>query len=145
MLVKEIYKKRDGWVVKAHPQDTIANAANIMTEDEVGAIVIMDDNDELVGILSERDIVRELPEHGASLLEQPIQTFMTHDVETCRPEDPVEGIMKLMTDHWFRHIPVLDEDGKVITVISIGDVVKKHVEHLEKEAVHMRAYIGGAG
>ena len=145
MLVKEVYKKKESVVVQARPQDTIAHAANIMAKDKVGDIVIMDDNDNMVGILSERDIVRALPEQGASLLEQPVQTLMTSDVETCRPEDSVEGIMKLMTERWFRHIPVLDEDGRVTTVICIGDLVKQRVEHLEAEAAHMREFIGGAG
>jgi len=145
MLVKEIYKKKNTGVVKAHPQDTIASAATIMTKDDVGVVIIMDDDDKMVGILSERDIVRSLPEQGASLLEQPIQTLMTCNVKTCRPEDSVEGVMKLMTEGRFRHVPVLNEDGEVTTVISIGDIVKKRVESLEEEAAHMRAFIGGAG
>ena len=145
MLVKEISKENGNRVVTARQQDTIAHAANIMAEEKVGVLIIMEDNGTLVGILSERDIVRALPEHGASLLEQPIHTLMTCDVVSCHPEDPVEGIMKLMTDGWFRHMPVLDDGGKVITVISISDVVKSRVEHLEQETTHMREFISGRG
>ena len=143
MQVKEVFKCPKSPLIKAHPEETIAFAANMLTSNEAGAVIVVDDDDELIGILSERDIVRALPAHGAELLEKPISFLMTRDVKTCCPTDPVEGIMKMMADGWIRHIPVVNETGKVDYVISIVDVVKSRVDRLENEAAQMRAFISG--
>ncbi len=104
-------------------------------------MVIVDDG-ALAGILSERDIVRAIPEYGGELLDLTVSHLMTHSVVTCGPEGHVHQIMKTMTAKHFRHMPVL-EDGELIGMISIGDVVKSRLDELEYEEAHMRNFIAG--
>jgi CBS domain-containing protein len=104
--------------------------------------MIMGDDGALVGIMSERDIVRAIPEYGADFLSLSVEQLMTRSVVTCGPDARVHQIMKKMTEGHFRHMPVL-EDGKLIGMISIGDVVKTRLDELETEGAHMRNFIAG--
>ncbi len=104
--------------------------------------MIMGDDGTLVGIMSERDIVRAIPEYGAGFLSLSVEQLMTRSVVTCGPDARVHQIMQRMTEGHFRHMPVI-EDGKLIGMISIGDVVKSRVDELETEEAHMRNFIAG--
>ncbi len=144
MFVKDIIKVKGTRVITARPDDTITQAATIMKQKEVGAIIITDDKNKLIGILSERDMARAIPDHGDDLPKLQIKELMTSDVVTCHLDDTIDEIMKLMTSGRFRHIPVVEQE-KIVGTISIGDVVKSRLAHLEHQTNHMRDFIGGRG
>lgn len=144
MLVSQIFGEKGDRLVTAHPDDTIAMAAETLKRERIGAVMVVDDRGELAGILSERDIVRAMPEHGPELFGLPVKKLMTREVVTCDPGDRVEEIMKNMTSGHFRHVPV-KHDGKLVGIISIGDVVKSRLQELETETSQLRDYIVGGG
>jgi CBS domain-containing protein len=109
----------------------------------VGAVVVSDASQSVLGILSERDVVRVLGRHGASALEDPVSRHMTPKVITVARDDTIEHVMQTMTEGRFRHVPVV-EDGRLIGIISIGDVVKRHVNALDSERQALREYIATA-
>ncbi len=143
MLVRHIVSVSGAGVATARPDSTIADAARLLKERNVGALVITTEDGRLAGILSERDLVRGLPDHGADLLALKVKDRMTSEVTTCTPDDRVDDIMKLMTEGRFRHLPVV-EGSKVVGIVSIGDVVKSRLEELESEATTLRQYIAGS-
>jgi CBS domain-containing protein len=112
----------------------------MLKEANVGALVVTDGDDKLVGILSERDIVRNLASDGAKLMTKKVSDLMTSNVVTCKPDDRVDALMRQMTDGRFRHVPVVDNE-RLVGIISIGDVVKNRLDELEDEASQLRAYI----
>ena len=140
MLVRHIVSVNGADVATARPDATIADAARLLKERNIGALVVITEDGRLAGILSERDLVRGLPDHGADLLALKVKDRMTTEVTTCSPDDRVDGIMKLMTDGRFRHLPVVEE-GRLVGIVSIGDVVKSRLEELEAEASQLRDYI----
>jgi len=140
MNVKSILSGKGGDVISVEPVATLATAAKLLAKHKIGAVVIKGPGGRLVGILSERDIVRALAEFGAKALDQPVGQVMTREVETCGEEDTVAEIMERMTTGKFRHLPVLTK-GKLVGLVSIGDVVKQRVEEIEGETEAMRDYI----
>ena len=129
-----------GDVVCIEPTADLAAAAKLLTTHRIGAVVIRGAGGRLAGILSERDIMRALSQHGADALTLPVGQAMTRDVETCGEDDTVASIMERMTVGKFRHMPVIVK-GKLAGLISIGDVVKQRVEEVERESEAMRDYI----
>jgi CBS domain-containing protein len=144
MHVGQIIKAKGSGVVTTGPETTIAEVARILERENIGAVVVQGDGGRLAGIISERDIVRGLPKHGAQLLDMRVADLMTRSVVTCAPEDRVQDIMQQMTSRRFRHLPVV-QDEKLLAIISIGDVVKNRLEELESETHMLRDYIGGHG
>ncbi len=143
MLVTQIFRRKKApRIVTIGPETTVAEAANILKEEHIGALMVTGDDGALAGIISERDIVRAIPVYGGELFDLAVGRLMTHPVVTCNPKGLVHQIMKTMTANHFRHMPVL-EDGKLIGMISIGDVVKSRVDELEDEEAHMRNFIAG--
>ena len=143
MLVTQIFRQKKAHrIVTIGPETTVAEAAIILKEEHIGALMVTGDDGALAGIISERDIVRAIPEYGGELFDLAVGRLMTHPVVTCNPKGLVHQIMKTMTANHFRHMPVL-EDGKLIGMISIGDVVKSRVDELEDEEAHMRNFIAG--
>ena len=140
MLVKQIFKQKDDRIVTVQPSDTVATASEVLKRENIGAVMVSASDDDLAGILSERDIVRAMPEHGPDLFSLSVDQLMTRDVVTCSSEDRVHDLMKKMTAGRFRHMPVVD-DGKLTGIISIGDVVKSRLEELEAETSQLRDYI----
>ena len=122
---------------------TVEDAAKLLAEKRIGAIVISDDGKKPVGILSERDIVRELGKQGASVLAGPISDLMTRKVSTCVTGDEANSVLERMTAGRFRHLPVV-QGGKLVGIVSIGDVVKHRVAEIEAESKMMRDYIAMA-
>ncbi len=140
MQVARILKAKGSRVVTAKPDATIAEVARTLKAERIGAIVIAGDDGKVVGIISERDIVRALPKHGAELLDRKAADLMTRQVVTCAPDNDLDHIRREMTAGRFRHVPVLDGD-KLVGIVSIGDVVKNRLEELESERQQLREYI----
>ena len=142
MNVKAILaaKKLGGDIISIEPTADLATAAKLLSKHRIGSVVILGAGERLVGILSERDIVRALSEQGAGALALPVGQVMTRDVATCGEDDTVASIMERMTAGRFRHMPVV-ANGRLVGLISIGDVVKLRVEEIEGDFQAMRDYI----
>jgi CBS domain-containing protein len=139
MTVRSILDSKGHQVLSVEPDAKLAAAVKILGEKKIGAVVVMSQG-RIEGILSERDIVRVLSERGAPVLDEPVGNVMTRKVVSCRQSDTVAGIMEMMTLGKFRHLPVV-EDGKVVGLISIGDIVKRRVQEFETEQEALQNYI----
>jgi CBS domain-containing protein len=140
MIVKTILAAKGTEVVTIDPNTNVAAAARLLSQRRIGAVVVTGADQRVVGILSERDIVRVLAERGNAALELPLTEAMTRKVITCAPADSISSIMERMTQGKFRHLPVL-EQGKLTGIISIGDVVKWRLQEMESEQNALRDYI----
>ena len=140
MNVKTILAAKGGDIVCIDPTADLAAAVKLLTTHRIGAVVIRGAGGRLGGILSERDIVSAISEHGAAALTLPVSQVMTRNVATCGEDDSIASIMERMTVGKFRHMPVVDK-GELIGLVSIGDVVKQRVGEIEQESEAMRDYI----
>ena len=140
MTVKAILSRKGNDVVTADPNATLAEAVRILAARRIGAVVVTGADRRIVGILSERDVVRVLGDKGPSALETQISEVMTRKVTTCSMRDTVAELMERMTEGKFRHVPVVD-DGRLAGIVSIGDVVKARLGELEQEHDALRDYI----
>ncbi|MBB4775522.1 CBS domain-containing protein [Actinomadura catellatispora] len=122
------------------PEATVRQLLSVLAEHNIGAAVVSPDGTSIAGIASERDVVRSLHERGAALLDRPVSDIMTAEVRSCGPSDKVEDLRRAMTEHRFRHVPVV-EDGRLTGIVSIGDVVKSAIDELESEREHLVDYI----
>jgi len=143
MIVKSILSAKGGEVISIEPTATLDTAVKTLAEHKIGALLVLGPDRRVIGILSERDIVRVLAERGASVLSQPLAQVMTRKVITCSQSDSVGVLMERMTTGKFRHLPVI-EDEQVIGVVSIGDVVKHRLQEIERESAALRDYIQSA-
>lgn len=143
MTVAAILNSKGPEVVTVRPDQTLESAAQRMTERRIGSALVMD-GDEVAGILSERDIVRAVAQHGVAALGMPVGAAMTREVVFGAPGDTVDKVLALMTERRIRHLPVKDR-GRLVGLVSIGDVVKKRIEDVEQEAEGLRAFVHGAG
>ena len=143
MNVEQLLGGKGHDVISVQPHRTLAEAIRTLSEKRIGAVVVMGADGALVGILSERDIIRALGELGGAALESAVSRSMTSKVVTCRPQTSVDELMEIMTTGRFRHVPVVD-DGRVAGIVSIGDVVKHRVAAIEAESKAMRDYIAMA-
>jgi CBS domain-containing protein len=140
MTVKAILSAKGSGVDTIEPNTNLAAAAKRLAERRIGALVVTGADHRIVGILSERDIVQELAVRGAAALDMPLTDVMTRKVMTCGPSDTVSSLMERMTQGKFRHLPVV-EQGRLIGIVSIGDVVKHRLEQMEREQSALRDYI----
>ena len=140
MLVSALIKEKGGGVITTGPATTVAEVADIIARERIGAVVVTGQDDQVVGIISERDIVNGLSKRGTGLLDLPISDIMTRDVFTCATTEDVNQLRREMTNRRARHIPIVEE-GKLIGIISIGDIVKNRLDELESETQQMRDYI----
>jgi len=141
MKVETILKAKGGHVVTVQPNATVGTAIRRLKLERIGALVVSQNGVELQGMISERDIVLGLAEHGGGLLQLQVAELMTREVRTCTPQDSIKHVMGEMTRSRVRHLPVI-EHGKLVGVVSIGDVVKNRLEEVELEASVLRdAYI----
>jgi CBS domain-containing protein len=124
----------------ARQDDTIHEIASRLSHRKIGAIVIINGAEQVEGIVSERDIIRLIAEHGGKALSMPASSAMTRNVVACTSKATIEEIMDIMTNGRFRHLPVI-EDGKLAGIISIGDVVKHHTAEVQLEVTAMRGYL----
>lgn len=141
MLIADIIKTKGSTVVTIGPDDTVATLVTLLAEHRIGAVVVSGDGTSVAGIVSERDVVRHLPEHGGRLLEAEVSSIMTTRVETCRQSDAVEKMAEVMTSGRFRHLPVVDDEGSLVAIVSIGDVVKAHTDELRDEREKLIEYV----
>ncbi len=139
MRIADVLRNKGAAVVTINPDATVAELLAGLARHNIGAMVVAAP-DGVVGIVSERDVVRQLHTHGASVLSRPVSKIMTAVVSTCSKNDTVDSISVLMTENRVRHVPVL-EDGKLIGIVSIGDVVKTRMEELEAEHAQLQSYI----
>jgi CBS domain-containing protein len=140
VIVKNILTGKGGDVATIEPTADLIAAVKVLAERRIGAVVILGADHRVIGILSERDIVRALAERGSNALNEPIGQVMTREVKTCSEDDTVEGLMDQMTTGRFRHMPVVKQD-KLVGIVSIGDVVKNRVKEIDHEAKSLRDYI----
>jgi CBS domain-containing protein len=140
MNVSAILRQKGRAVTTAGPGTTLLEVANRLAAKRIGAIVVVDTNGEVCGIVSERDIIRALAAEGAGCLTRPVAETMTKQVVTCQETDTLDELMAMMTARRFRHLPVVT-DGALVGIVSIGDVVKHHIAEVEMEATAMRDYI----
>ncbi|MBK5198465.1 MAG: CBS domain-containing protein [Methyloceanibacter sp.] len=140
MNVAAILKLKGREVVTSAPDTPLLDIAEVLGKHGIGCVVITGAEGKVAGIVSERDIVREIGRAGAKVLKEPVKTCMTKTVVTCREADTIDRIMAEMTAHRFRHMPVV-ERGRLIGLVSIGDVVRMRIAEAEMEAAAMRDYI----
>ncbi len=140
MNVETILAGKGRDVLTIAPDAVIADAVRLLGAKGIGAVVVSADGKMVSGILSERDIVHGLAEHGGALLDRRIDELMTRDVKTCSGRDTDQEVLALMTERRFRHVPVV-EDGVLVGIVSIGDVVKSRLDGIAGEAEAMRDYI----
>ncbi|KQT57521.1 MULTISPECIES: CBS domain-containing protein [unclassified Aureimonas] len=140
MSIKHILEEKGRQVFTMTPSSTLEEAARELSSRKIGALILTDDGGRISGILSERDIVRMIARNGADCLGQSIANVMTTKVVTCTEAMSIDEVMEIMTAGRFRHVPV-EENGRLVGVISIGDVVKKRIEEAVQEAEQMRTYI----
>lgn len=139
MLVSQILKGKGDLVFTAAPGETVGAVAALLHSRKVGAMIVVD-GDSVVGIVSERDIVRMVAENGAAALAMSVSKCMTRDVVFATPVETVDSLLTRMTDRRIRHLPVLS-DGRLAGIISIGDLVKHKIDEVEAEADGLKAYI----
>ena len=139
MLVSQILRRKGDLVFTISPEETVAATAALLNSRRVGALVVME-NDGVVGIVSERDITRAVGEGGPAALEQPVSSCMTRDVLYAQPGETVDDLMNRMTDRRIRHLPVCHK-GRLVGLVSIGDLVKAKISEVQAEAEGLKAYI----
>jgi len=140
MTVAQILKQKGSKVLTVEATDSVQHALEIMKERHIGALLVCGKGGKIEGVLSERDVVRALPEVGGKLLKSPVSSLMTKDVITCSPDHTVREVMEVMTEKRFRHLPVV-KGGKLVGLISIGDAVKARISETEQEAEALKQYI----
>lgn len=145
MLVQQILKsKAKEGVLTITSTALVAEAAKVLAENKIGSVVVSDDNGETaIGILSERDIVRELSNVGGGCLEQPVSAYMTTKLVTCSVENSAQEILGMMTEGRFRHMPVVEKSGKMIGLVTLGDVVKAQLSEISMEKQALEGMIMG--
>jgi CBS domain-containing protein len=142
LLIEHILRRKGSDVLTAAADDPLTDAIASLADRNVGALVVTDGDGAIVGILSERDVVRSLAQRGAGTLQGTVGDLMTTDVTTCGPRATVDELMTTMTDRRIRHIPVVD--GQRLTgIVSIGDIVKTRIGELETEAETLHDYLSG--
>ena len=143
MSIHSILAHKGQSIISVTPNASIAEVTHVLAEHRIGAVLVCNERGDLMGILSERDIVASLAAHGASALDHTAERLMTRHVTTATSRTTVAEAMQMMTNGRFRHLPVL-EHGRVVGVISIGDVVKARMSQQEQEVDSLKAYVSGA-
>jgi CBS domain-containing protein len=140
MTIGMILADKGREIVSIEPAATLKFAATLLAEKRIGAVVVLGADHRIIGILSERDIVRAIGERGVAALDEPVSQTMTRKVSTCTEGETLVAIMERMTQGKFRHVPVV-EQGRLTGIVSIGDVVKHRLREMERDSAAMRDYI----
>jgi CBS domain-containing protein len=143
MNVEHILSEKGREVATIAPHTTLMEAARALSEKRIGALVVSDSGNPVLGILSERDIVRAVAASGGAALDEPVSRYMTAKVVTCTSRSVINDLMETMTKGKFRHVPIV-ENGRLIGIVSIGDIVKFRVAEIESESQALREYIATA-
>ena len=142
MRIHELLRTKGFHVITVRPSATVLEVVGLLKEYNLGAVVVSPDGREVVGIVTERDIVRRLVE-GTDFLSGPVSAIMTSDVQTCSAQDSVRSLMTTMTEQRIRHLPVVDDNGRLTGIVSIGDAVKSHITEIEFERDQLEGYVSG--
>lgn len=145
MVIASILKTKGNSVISLGPEGTVLDAARLLAEHRIGAALVRSPDGALLGILSERDIVRGMAAHGPGTTGLSATQFMTRDLVTVQPQTLVTEALSLMTQRRVRHLPVLDAGGGLIGMVSIGDLVKARIEAAEQETEELKHYVVSAG
>ncbi|HEX3813699.1 MAG TPA: CBS domain-containing protein [Mycobacteriales bacterium] len=143
MKISDVVRNKGSAVATLSPDSTVTVLLERLAEHGVGAMVVQAPDGSVSGIVSERDVVRQLRERGAQLLGISVDQIMTRNVTTCAPGDAIEDVMRLMTDRRLRHVPVM-QDGALAGIVSIGDLVKSRIDDLVSTTAHLEHYIAGS-
>jgi CBS domain-containing protein len=142
--VSAVLEHKGHQVVTVAPHDTVAALVMVLSRNRIGAAPVLDEAGGLVGIISERDVIRGMAQHGPMVTALAVERLMTTEVRTCSPEDAIVELMEVMTLQRIRHLPVM-RDGKLVGIVSIGDVVKQRLGEAQSELDQLRTYIRSAG
>ena len=142
MTVAHILASKSGELISLEPSASLLEVSQLLAEHRIGAVLMIDGDGKLAGIISERDVVRALAKHGPDAGGFKAAEYMTSKLITCSPDDSTHGVMAIMTKGRVRHLPVMSK-GKLAGFISIGDVVKNRIAEVEREAEEMKRYISG--
>jgi CBS domain-containing protein len=145
MVIGSILRRKGDEVVSVGAQDEVATIARILSEARIGAVLVRDAGGDVLGIVSERDIVRCIAVHGTDAVPLPASKLMTRVLHTVTPRTKVTEALELMTDRRVRHLPVIEEDGSLAGMVSIGDLVKARIDEALHEAEELRHYVETAG
>jgi CBS domain-containing protein len=140
MMIHHLVRAKGAAVHTVAPGATVGEAVSVMAAARVGALVVSTTGNDITGVISERDVVRGLADHGAAVLALPVTALMTAEVHTCAPAETVDHVMAIMTERRIRHVPVT-EGGVMVGIVSIGDVVKHRIGELEDERSALTDYI----
>lgn len=140
MRVADLLRTKGSEVATVPPKVSVTGLLEDLARYNVGALVVVDESGALAGIVSERDVVRRLNERGAALLTAPVEEIMTSPVVTCDANEGVDRLAEVMTERRIRHMPVVD-NGRLIGIVSIGDVVKSRIQQLESDREQLESYI----
>jgi CBS domain-containing protein len=144
MNVEHILARKGREVKTIRPNVSVAEALRRLRAEGIGSLVVSENGTNLVGILSDRDILNAIADHGIDVLGESVRGVMTERVFTCSRDDRVSALMALMTDRRIRHVPVVEKDGRLCGMISIGDVVKQRLDDIQGEADALREYVTSA-
>ena len=143
MTIAAILKHKGHAIATAKPGDSVGDVCRMLAEHKIGALPVLDEQGHIVGMLSERDVVRSLATHGPLTMELSVAKLMTRTIRTATPSTTVVQAMEMMTAGRFRHLPVM-EAGRLVGIVSIGDVVKARIEAAEQTVDSLKAYVAGA-
>ena len=145
MTVGAVLKQKGSSVISVLPESSVVEAAGIISRRRIGAVVVCDAEGALIGILSERDVVRGLTEHGPGLLDLQVSALMTRDVQVVTAEVSVHEAMEVMDSGYFRHLPVVDAARRLCGIVSIRDLVRYRIHSQESDVESLQAYVIGRG
>lgn len=143
MTVRQLLRGKGNFVPYVHSESTIADVIELLEADDAGALVVTNDQQTILGIISERDVVRALRTRGPDITHHPVSELMTTDVITCDLSQPIEKILELMDEHQIRHVPIV-KDGELRGIIDMLDLVRYRLARLESEADALKAYVTGS-
>lgn len=141
MRISEVVQSKGGAVVSTSPTTSVTDLLALLAEKGIGSVVITEDGFTIAGIVSERDVVRQLHASGPGVLDAHVASIMTADVITVRHDEDLQSVARTMTENRVRHLPVIDDDDRLIGLVSIGDIVKARIDHLQSERDQLMAYI----
>ncbi len=143
MKISDVLRAKGSGVITVQPDETVSGLLGLLDEHRIGAVVVSTDGTTVEGIVSERDVVRHLHSTGAGILDAPVSQIMTSEVSTGTAADNIADLAATMTEQRVRHVPILDDDGRLVAIVSIGDIVKHRLSELQSERDQLRDYISG--
>jgi CBS domain-containing protein len=141
--ISDVLRAKGSGVITVQPDETVSGLLAVLDEHRIGAVVVSTDGTTVEGIVSERDVVRHLHSTGAGILEAPVSQIMTSEVSTGTAADNIADLAATMTEERVRHVPILDDAGRLVAIVSIGDIVKHRLSELQSERDQLRDYISG--